>query len=177
MSTGSPLETPTSVLDRVGEVSNVTARCQIVAMARLMTRIVVRSFGGGEILELLQAPEPLSLKLAGYLDTYCGYFGQPLAELQVAVERQHCLVGWVFAVPEDYDASELPAAPAFFELAVIPLIPDPDPDRFGSLTPALWQSHVTELKPPFGISNETGAAPVRLVDSDVFRDYISIPVS
>jgi hypothetical protein len=146
-------------------------------MARLITRIVVRSFGGSEFLEILQAPEPPSLKLSGYLDAYCGYFGKPLAELQLAGERKHCLVGWVFGVPEDYDASELPASPAYFELAVIPLIPDPDPDRLGLLTPALWQSHLEKQKLTSGISYETEEVSIRLVDPDVLREYISIPVS
>jgi hypothetical protein len=69
-------------------------------MARLITRIVVRSFGGSEPLEVFQAPEPNSLKLSGFLDAYCGYFGKPLAELQMAGDGKNCLVGWVFGVPD-----------------------------------------------------------------------------
>ena len=83
----------------------------------------------------------------------------------------------VFGVPEDYDASDLPASPAFFELAVIPLFPDPDPDCLGLLTPAFWQSHLLKRKPSSGISYATEEASVRLVDPDVLREYISIPVS
>ena len=172
-----PRSLAVSMRDRVGQDEGVTTPCQIVVMARLITRIVVRSFGGSEPLEVFQAPEPNSLKLSGFLDAYCGYFGKPLAELQMAGDGKNCLVGWVFGVPEDYDASDLPASPAFFELAVIPLVPDPDPDCLGLLTPALWQSHLLQRKPSSGISYATEEASVRLVDPDVLREYISIPVS
>lgn len=146
-------------------------------MARIITRIVVRSFGGGELVEVIQAPEPLTLKLSGYLDTYRGYFGDPLAELQLASEGRRCLVGWVFAVPADYDASELPGSTDFFELAVIPLLPDPAPERLGSLIPALWQPHVIEAKRLRKVANETGMPAVRLIDPDALDEYISVPVS
>jgi hypothetical protein len=146
-------------------------------MARLITRIVVRSFGGSEMLEVIQAPEPPCLKLSGYLDAYRGFFGEPIAELRLAVKRGNCLVGWVFAVPEDYNASELPASTDFFELAVIPLVPDPDPDRLGTLTPALWQTYPTKPKHMSGIRHEAGVALVRPIDPEVLHEYISVPVS
>ena len=145
-------------------------------MARLITRIVVRSFGGGETLEVIQASEPPGLKLSGYLDAYRGYFGDPLAELRLAIERGLRHVGWSFAVPEDYNASELPASTDSFELAVIPLVPDPHPDRLGALIPALWQLGPRMLKDSTGIWNDAEMTRVRPIDPDMFREYISSPV-
>lgn len=57
-----------------------------VVMARITTRIIVSAFGGGEVVELVQAPEPKNLKLAGYLEAYAEYFGEPVAQLRSSVD-------------------------------------------------------------------------------------------
>jgi hypothetical protein len=150
-------------------------------MARLTTRIIVRAFGGGEVVDLLQAPEPKTLKLSGYLDAYEGYFGEPVAQLRSPAEGDDQHVGWVFAVPDDYDASELPGPKYFFELVVVPLVHDLE--DFGQFAPALTQADLTGVNTSPSIDDCTADRwrprahlPVRLIDGDALERYLNTPV-
>lgn len=94
-------------------------------MANITTRIVVRPFGGGELVEVFEADEPGELCLRHYVDHYRGFFGPPLAIACTTTDAGRLAVGWVFAVPEDFDGAALPAPPSFFEFVVLPLVPHP----------------------------------------------------
>ena len=160
---------------------DVTTTVHTVAMARLTTRIIVRAFGGGEVVELLQAPEPMTLKLSGYLDAYVGYFGEPVAQLRSPADGDDQHVGWVFTVPDDYDASELPGPKYFFELVVVPLVPDKE--DLGRFAPALTQAVLTRVKASSSTDSDRedkvrpkAHLPVRLIDGDALELYLTTPV-
>ena len=106
----------------------------------ILTRVILQPVGGGEPVEMFDAPEDPAVEVDTLLASYTQRFGAPFEfSFTLAPDIEGPIkVGWLFAVPSNL---KVPGPPEEFEMVIIPMVDDPDTGQRTSLFLHMAEQH------------------------------------